>query len=37
MKRTIFSLLFTLFALAVFSQAPDLGAKRPDGVGVVHD
>jgi hypothetical protein len=29
MKRTIFSLLFTLFALAVFSQAPDLGPKDP--------
>lgn len=29
MKRTIFSLFFALFAVAVFSQAPDLGPKDP--------
>lgn len=29
MKRTIFSLLFTLFSIAVFAQAPDAAPKDP--------
>ena len=29
MKRTLFSVLFTLFAVAIFAQAPDAAPKDP--------